>query len=108
MYALSVQAGVDQAGPLIDAAVPAGPDRIHGLQFTLTDEHRQTARQEALTHAMGNAEAIADAAGISIDGVGSVSTAAPTVTPFGGRLETAAAPVVRRGSIPPPSRPLRR
>lgn len=94
VHALSVEAGVDQAGAVIDAAVGAGADRIQGVQFTLTDEHRQTARQEALTAAMGHAEAdagaIAAAADLTIDGVQSVSTGAPTVTPFEGRLEMAA------------------
>jgi uncharacterized protein YggE len=90
VHALTVESGVDQAGSVIDAAVGAGAVRVNGVQFTLTDETRQSAREQALAAAMGNAAAdagaIADAADLRLDGVRSVSTGAPVVTPFEGRL----------------------
>lgn len=94
VHALSIAAGVDQAGAVIDAAVAAGADRIQGVRFTLTDEHRQSARQQALQAAMTNAEAdagaIAEAADLTIVGVRTVSTGGPTVSPFEGRVEMTA------------------
>ncbi|MDZ7701610.1 MAG: SIMPL domain-containing protein [Halobacteriales archaeon] len=93
VHALTVEAGVDGAGAVIDAAVAAGAVRVQGVQFTLTDESRQSAREQALAAAMGNAAAdagaIADAGGLSIDGVRSVSTGAPVVSPFAGRVAMA-------------------
>lgn len=93
VHVLTVEADVDQAGAVIDAAVAAGAVRVHGVQFTLTDETRQSAREQALGDAMGHAAAdagaVADAAGLSLDGVRSVSTGAPTVSPFEGRVAMA-------------------
>lgn len=92
-HALTVEADVDQAGTVIDAAVGAGAVRVDGVRFTLTDETRQSAREQALAKAMGNAAAdagaIADAADLTVDGVRSVSTGGPVVTPFEGRVEMA-------------------
>lgn len=93
VHALTVEAGVDQAGAVIDAAVGAGAVRVNGVQFTLTEETRQSAREQALAAAMGNAAAdagaIADAGDLSLDGIRSVSTGAPIVTPFDGRYAVA-------------------
>lgn len=93
VHALTVEAGVDQAGAVIDVAVAAGAVRVHGVQFTLTDQTRQSAREQALGDAMGHAAAdagaIADAADLRLDGVQSVSTGAPTVSPFEGRVAMA-------------------
>ena len=78
---------------MIDTAVGAGAVRVNGVQFTLTDETRQAAREEALADAMANAaadaNAIADAGGVSIDGIRSVSTGGPVVVPFDGRVAMA-------------------
>jgi uncharacterized protein YggE len=86
VHALTVESGVDEAGAVIDAAVGAGAVRVNGVQFTLTDDTRQSAREQALGVAMGNAAAdagaIATAADLTLDGVRSVSTGAPAVSPF--------------------------
>lgn len=95
VHALSVEADVDQVGSVIDAAVDAGAVRVNGVRFTLTDETRQAARQRALGQAMANAAgdagAIAEAADLTIDGVRSVSTGGPTVSPFDGHIAMAEA-----------------
>lgn len=92
-HVLTVEAGVDQAGAVIDVAVAAGAVRVNGVQFTLTDRSRQSAREEALAMAMDNAAAdaaaIAQAADLTLDGVRSVSTGAPVVSPFAGRVAVA-------------------
>jgi len=46
---------VETAGTLIDAAVDAGADRVEGVRYSLSEETRQDAREEALTTAMDNA-----------------------------------------------------
>lgn len=86
VHALTVEADVDEAGAVIDAAVGAGAVRVNGVQFTLDEETRQSAREQALGAAMTNAgadaEAIADAADVTIDGVRSVSTTRTDVRPY--------------------------
>lgn len=89
VHALAVETGPDRAGAVIDAAIGAGAVRVNGVQFTLTDETRQSAREQALDVAMANAAAdagaIARAADLTLDGVRSASTGGPTVVPFDGR-----------------------
>lgn len=69
---------VDSAGTLIDVAVEAGADRVEGVRYELSEETRQSARQEALTTAMerarGDATAIATAAERSVGGVVTAET----------------------------------
>ena len=95
VHALTVEADVDQAGAVIDAAVGAGAVRVDGVQFTLADETRQAAREQALGRAMANAAgdagAIAEAADLTLDGVRSVSTGSPTFYPYDGRVVMAEA-----------------
>jgi uncharacterized protein len=59
---------LDQVGPVIDAAMQAGANTIHRLQFTLRDEQavRAQALQEASKKARANAEAIASALGVRV------------------------------------------
>lgn len=93
VHALTVESGVDEAGAVIDAAVGAGAVRVSGVRFTLTDATRQSAREQALGVAMGNAAAdagaIASAADLPLDGVRSVSTGGSVVSPFEGRVAVA-------------------
>lgn len=93
VHALTVESDVDQAGAVIDAAVGAGAARVEGVQFTLTDETRQSARERALARAVasaaGDAGAIADAADLTLAGVRSVSTGSPVVYPVEGRVAMA-------------------
>lgn len=95
VHALSVNADVDQAGAVVDAAVGAGAVRVNGVQFTLADETRQSAREQALRMAMANAAAdagaIADAADLTLEGVHAASTGGPVVVPFEGRTVVAEA-----------------
>ncbi|GGK56513.1 SIMPL domain-containing protein [Haloarcula sebkhae] len=51
---------VSTAGTLIDAAVDAGVDRVEGVRYSLSEETRQDAREEALTTAMDNARTDAE------------------------------------------------
>ncbi|MDQ2073577.1 SIMPL domain-containing protein [Haloarcula sp. NS06] len=51
---------VSTAGTLIDAAVDAGADRVEGVRYSLSEETRQDAREEALTTAMDNARTDAE------------------------------------------------
>ncbi|EMA20028.1 SIMPL domain-containing protein [Haloarcula argentinensis] len=51
---------VSTAGKLIDAAVDAGADRVEGVRYSLSEETRQDAREEALTTAMDNARTDAE------------------------------------------------
>jgi len=69
---------VETAGTLIDAAVDAGADRVEGVRYSLSEETRQAAREEALTSAMENArtdaEVVAAAEGRSIGDAVTVQT----------------------------------
>jgi len=83
---------VDTVGSVIDTAVANGADEVHGVQFTLSEDARATARDQALRNAVENArdEAVllADATGLEVDGVTAVSTTGTDVRPY--RLEAAA------------------
>lgn len=46
---------VDSVGSLVDAAVDSGADRVEGISYSLSDDTRADAREEALTTAMGQA-----------------------------------------------------
>ncbi|WP_135305328.1 SIMPL domain-containing protein [Haloarcula amylovorans] len=69
---------VDSVGSLVDVAVDAGADRVDGITYSLSEETRQDARQEALTTAMDrartDAETVAAAEGRSVDGVATIQT----------------------------------
>ncbi|MEF8829079.1 MAG: SIMPL domain-containing protein [Haloarcula sp.] len=69
---------VETAGTLIDAAVDAGADRVEGVRYSLSEETRQDAREEALTTAMDNArtdaEVVAAAEGRSVGDAVTVQT----------------------------------
>lgn len=85
-------ADVDRAGMVIDTAVATGADEVHGVRFTLSEDARADARDEALRNAVGTAREeatlLADATGLEIDGVRSVSTTGTDVRPY--RLDAAA------------------
>lgn len=46
---------VESVGPLVDAAVDNGADRVEGITYSLSDATRADAREEALTTAMDRA-----------------------------------------------------
>ncbi len=75
--------GTDKVGAVLDSAVHAGATMSWGVSFDLHD--RTPAQQSALTAAINNAhahaQAIAGALGVSINGVGSASEATYNVQP---------------------------
>ena len=85
VHALTVKTGVDAAGDVVDAAVGAGGVQVNSVQFTLSDAAQQSAREDALraamSHAKGDANAVASAADATLGGVRSVSTGGSVVTP---------------------------
>jgi hypothetical protein len=85
---------IDQAGPVLDAAVKAGANQATNVVFGLKDE--TAARNKALTlaaaDAKSKAEALAGSLGLHISGVQSVSegvTSRPIVQPAAGRAMAA-------------------
>jgi uncharacterized protein YggE len=83
---------VDRVGEVIDTAVANGADEVHGVRFTLSDDARAAARDEALRNAVTNARdeatLLADATGLELDGVSAVSSTGTNVRPY--RLDAAA------------------
>ena len=67
---------VDQVGALIDAALGAGANRVHGVRFGLRDPQRfrQQAINEAVRRARADAEALAGAMGLRLGMVREAST----------------------------------
>lgn len=67
----------DRAGDVLDAAVAGGANRVDGVRFTLSDATRADLRNEAIHAAMADArsqaDAAADAAGLSVTGLKTVS-----------------------------------
>ncbi|RQG92361.1 SIMPL domain-containing protein [Natrarchaeobius chitinivorans] len=76
---------VDSVGDVVDAAAEAGADNVGRINFGLSDEKRAELRNEALEHALENADQeaqyIADNRGVSITGTKSVSTRNVDVVP---------------------------
>jgi uncharacterized protein len=67
---------VDGVGPVIDAALAAGANRVHGVRFGLRDPqaHRQRAIADAVRRARADAEAMAAALGLGLGMVREAST----------------------------------
>ena len=69
---------VENVGALIDAAVDAGADRVDGIRYELSEETQQEVREEALTTAMdrarADAETVAAAEELTVDGVVTIQT----------------------------------
>jgi uncharacterized protein YggE len=74
---------VDQAGPIIDAALAAGANLINSLSFYASsiDEPRRQAIALAVASARADAEAMAQAAGGRLGSLVELSTQGPTVPP---------------------------
>ncbi len=83
---------VEGVGSVIDTAVSNGADEVHGVRFTLSEDARADARDEALRNAVESARdeanVLADATGLEVDGVSAVSSTGTDVRPY--RLEAAA------------------
>jgi len=74
---------VDQAGPIIDAALGAGANMINGLSFYASsiEEARRKAIGAAVASARADAEAMAQAAGGTLGALLELSTQGPTIPP---------------------------
>jgi uncharacterized protein YggE len=79
---------IDDTGDLIDAAVEAGGDlaRVHDLRFTIDDPSalEDEARQEAVAEARHKAETLAEAAGVDLGPVRSISESGGVLPDFYG------------------------
>lgn len=68
---------IDNASTVFDAAIEAGGDavRVNGISFTVDEpeEFLDQARADAIADARGRAETLADAAGVSLGSVRSIS-----------------------------------
>ncbi|MFC7140201.1 SIMPL domain-containing protein [Halosimplex aquaticum] len=68
----------DSVGQVVDTAVTNGANEVDGIQFTLSEDKRESLRQKALSEAMdsarGEASTIASAEDLSVTGVDRVST----------------------------------
>ena len=69
---------IDNVGKIIDSAVAAGANEVNSVSFTLSDETRQKAREQALNNAVkaakSDADTLASALGARITGVVQAST----------------------------------
>jgi len=67
---------LDNIGELLNAAVEAGANSIYGVQFDVEDDEsaRSDARQAAVDDAQKQAEELAEAAGVGLGRVQSIST----------------------------------
>jgi uncharacterized protein YggE len=85
-HGFEVRVPVEDAGPVIDAAVTGGPTRVDGVQFVLTEETRRQFRSVALEAALDSARAdantIASATGVEVQTVVSVETGNGGVSPI--------------------------
>ncbi|MFD1570802.1 SIMPL domain-containing protein [Halorubrum laminariae] len=77
---------VDAVGEVIDVAIGSGADEVQQIQFGLSEEREAAVREEALQNAMTNARADADvlanASDLTIEGVHAVSTGGSGVSPY--------------------------
>jgi uncharacterized protein YggE len=66
---------VEKAGDVLDAAVEAGANQVHGVTFTVSDESswQGQARQKAVSDAEARAAELAGLAGVELGAVQSVS-----------------------------------
>ena len=74
---------IQRAGEIVDTAVNNGANRVNFVSFTLSDEKQESLRTEALTDAVNSARndanAVADAMGVSITGVKEISVGSPVI-----------------------------
>jgi uncharacterized protein YggE len=86
---------LDKLGDAIDDALAAGATSLDGVSFRVDDQAaaEQQARQAAMDEAKAKAKTLADAAGISISGVASISeTVSPVPYPVYYGFNAAGAP----------------
>lgn len=90
---------IEQAGEVIDAAVDAGANQISGPFLTIsdTDELTKQALEGAMADAQSKAQAIADAAGVTLGGIVSIVESGAPIVP--GPFPVAEA-AVEAGAVP--------
>jgi uncharacterized protein YggE len=88
-----------QAGPVVDAAVGAGANRVDGPALTAADDRllSRQALRAAIADARARAQAIAAAAGVKLGRLRSVSESAGVVLPEG--------PVAAKSAVATPVEP---
>jgi uncharacterized protein YggE len=93
----------EDAGPVIDAALAAGANRVQGIDFTVTDPSQATAQalQNAMAAAQGKAQAIAAAAHETLGSLVSVTQSVPEQGPLPFASATFAAPAAARIPVLP-------
>ena len=66
---------LDKVGPMLDALVAAGVNNINGVQFTVKDPKaaKSKAREDAIREAKAQAQSMADAAGVKLGRLMSLS-----------------------------------
>lgn len=78
VHRLELRVPADDAGSVVDTAIAGGATEVDGVQFTLSPETREALRTQALQSALSaartDAAAIADAIGVEVRSVQSVST----------------------------------
>lgn len=98
---------LDQLGDLLDTAVQAGANTVNNVQFDVADrdEALQQARAEAVKDAQEQAQALAQAAGLSLGEIQSISFIEPQPYPIfdgrggGGAAAEAAAVPIQPGQL---------
>jgi hypothetical protein len=82
-HSYRVEVAPDDAGTVVDVAVGAAATTVDGVQFTLTDETRESLRAEALALAVDDARAdadtVAEAADLTVTGVRTASVGGDAV-----------------------------
>ena len=74
---------LDLVGQVIDAALNAGANQLEGVSFALQDDQevRQEALRQAIAEARGKADAMAEALGVSLEAIISVTEGNVAVRP---------------------------
>jgi uncharacterized protein YggE len=92
-------------GQIIDIAVNAGANQLSGVQFTVSEETAQQLNKEAMQRAIQNAatkaEVMANALGVRVAGVQSVTESSQFITPI--RFSSVTADPEKGTVIMPPS-----
>lgn len=96
---------LDSVGEIVDAAVKAGANQVHGIRFDIED--KQTMQLQALENAVqqgiSKAEAMAEAAGLTLGGIASLnenySSHAPMVSTMAFRADTEASTTINPGDV---------
>jgi hypothetical protein len=97
---------LDKVGELLNAVVEAGANSINGIQFDTSDKSKalSEARKDAVTDAQAQAKELAQAAGVTLGAIQSISTSGGVPTPVfegkgGGALMTAVEAPISPGQV---------